>query len=128
MKKALEQVNQEKAHLLSSNTSLESTIKEKDRQLAEMKKKRSTIREETGLVLSKLQMNESTVKSALAKRGLSITDLYSRIIVLEEDLEKMRRGKNEAELYVFYMNVTVGIWNMFLRRLKRRHLFYNNNK
>lgn len=103
MKKALEQVNQEKAHLLSSNTSLESTIKEKDRQLVEMKKKRSTIREETGLVLSKLQMNESTVKSALAKRGLSITDLYSRIIVLEEDLEKMRRGKNEAELYICFI-------------------------
>lgn len=98
MKKALEQVNQEKAHLISSNSSLESTIKEKDKQLAEMKNKRSTIREETGLVLSKLQMNESTVKSALAKRGLSITDLYSRIIVLEEDLEKMRRGKNEVEM------------------------------
>lgn len=98
MKKALEQVNQEKAHLISSNSSLESTIKEKDKQLAGMKNKRSTIREETGLVLSKLQMNESTVKSALAKRGLSITDLYSRIIVLEEDLEKMRRGKNEVEM------------------------------
>lgn len=98
MKKALEQVNQEKAYLISSNSSLESTIKEKDKQLAGMKNKRSTIREETGLVLSKLQMNESTVKSALAKRGLSITDLYSRIIVLEEDLEKMRRGKNEVEM------------------------------
>lgn len=98
MKKALEQVNQEKAHLISSNSSLESTIKEKDKQLAGMKNKRSTIREETGLVLSKLQMNESTVKSALTKRGLSITDLYSRIIVLEEDLEKMRRGKNEVEM------------------------------
>ena len=98
MKKALEQVNQEKAYLISSNSSLESTIKEKDKQLAGMKNKRSTIREETGLVLSKLQMNESTVKSALANRGLSITDLYSRIIVLEEDLEKMRRGKNEVEM------------------------------
>ena len=98
MKKSLEQQATEKAKLVNMNSSLQSSLKQKDVQLKEMSAKRSTIHEETGIVLSKLQLSETAVKTALERRGLNITDLYSRIITLEEDLEKMRRGKNEAEM------------------------------
>lgn len=98
MKKSLEQQTTEKAKLVNMNSSLQSSLKQKDVQLKEMSAKRSTIHEETGVVLSKLQLSETAVKTALERRGLNITDLYSRIITLEEDLEKMRRGKNEAEM------------------------------
>lgn len=98
MKKSLEQQATEKAKLVNMNSSLQSSLKQKDVQLKEMSAKRSTIHEETGVVLSKLQLSETAVKTALERRGLNITDLYSRIITLEEDLEKMRRGKNEAEM------------------------------
>ena len=98
MKKSLEQQTTEKAKLVNMNSSLQSSLKQKDVQLKEMSAKRSTIHEETGIVLSKLQLSETAVKTALERRGLNITDLYSRIITLEEDLEKMRRGKNEAEM------------------------------
>ena len=98
MKKSLEQQATEKAKLVNMNSSLQSSLKQKEEQLKEMSNKRSTIHEETGVVLSKLQLSEAAVKTALERRGLNITDLYSRIITLEEDLEKMRRGKNEAEM------------------------------
>ena len=98
MKKSLEQQATEKAKLVNMNSSLQSSLKQKDVQLKEMSAKRSTIHEETGIVLSKLQLSKAAVKTALERRGLNITDLYSRIITLEEDLEKMRRGKNEAEM------------------------------
>ena len=98
MKKSLEQQATEKAKLVNMNSSLQSSLKQKEEQLKEMSNKRSTIHDETGVVLSKLQLSEAAVKTALERRGLNITDLYSRIITLEEDLEKMRRGKNEAEM------------------------------
>ena len=98
MKKSLEQQAIEKAKLVNMNSSLRSSLKQKEEQLKEMSNKRSTIHDETGVVLSKLQLSEAAVKTALERRGLNITDLYSRIITLEEDLEKMRRGKNEAEM------------------------------
>ena len=98
MKKSLEQQAMEKAKLVNMNSSLQSSLKQKEEQLKEMSNKRSTIHDETGVVLSKLQLSEAAVKTALERRGLNITDLYSRIITLEEDLEKMRRGKNEAEM------------------------------
>ena len=98
MKKSLEQQAIEKAKLVNMNSSLQSSLKQKEEQLKEMSNKRSTIHDETGVVLSKLQLSEAAVKTALERRGLNITDLYSRIITLEEDLEKMRRGKNEAEM------------------------------
>ena len=55
MKKSLEQQATEKAKLVNMNSSLQSSLKQKDVQLKEMSAKRSTIHEETGVVLSKLQ-------------------------------------------------------------------------
>lgn len=99
MKKTLEVVNTENARLVRVNKTLEESVKEKDRKLNDMHNRRTTIQEETGLVLSQLQMSEASIRSALSNRGLSITDLYTRIIKLEEELEKARKGKNEAEMY-----------------------------
>lgn len=99
MKQTMNVVNTENARLVRVNKTLEESVKEKERKMNEMHNKRTTMQEETGLVLSQLQMNEATVRSALTRRGLGITDLYARIVKLEEDLEKARKGKNEAEMF-----------------------------
>ena len=98
MKNSLEAINAENSRLVHQNQVLSESVKEKEQQLVQSSKKRSTIHEETGIMLSQLQLSEHSVENALAKRGLSVVDLYTRIVSLEEEVEKVRKSKNECEL------------------------------
>ena len=70
-----------------------------ERRVNEMKSKRPSLREETGMVLDSHHLSETIVQASLAKHGVSLVDLYVRLLKVEEECEQALKEKEEAELY-----------------------------
>lgn len=70
-----------------------------ERRANELKAHRPSLREETGVILDSLHTSEAIVQASLTKHGVSLVDLYTRVLKLEEECEQARKDKEEAELY-----------------------------
>lgn len=71
-----------------------------ERSLKEAKSLRPSLAEETGIRLERMNTSRSALEARLAKQNLGVVELYSRIVSLEEELAKMKKGKEECEMYL----------------------------
>ena len=69
-----------------------------ERRVNEMKTRRPSLREETGVILDSHHLSEAVVQASLSKHGVSLVDLYTRLLKLEEECEQAHKDKEEAEL------------------------------
>lgn len=79
---------------------LKRKLEASERSLRESKSLRPSLAEETGILLERMNTTRSVLEASLAKKNLGIVDLYTRFVALEEDFAKMKKGKEECELYL----------------------------
>ena len=84
----------------SREEELKRKLEASERSLRESKSLRPSLAEETGILLERMNTTRSVLEASLAKKNLSIVDLYTRFVALEEDFAKMKKGKEECEMYL----------------------------
>ena len=50
------------------------------------------------MILDSHHLSEAVVQASLSKHGVSLVDLYTRLLKLEEECEQAHKDKEEAEL------------------------------
>lgn len=100
MKEALERGTKEKAALAKQVQAATTRAENAEKRVVEAKSLRPSIKEETAKLQKSLKVAPSALEASLAKRGLGVVELYQRVVVLEEEVEKMKKAKEEAEMYL----------------------------
>ena len=88
----------EKASLVNKMNTAQARQKEAERRAREAYVHRPSIQEETGITLNTLKLSEASVEVSLQKHGIRVVDLYTRILQLEDEYNKLAKEKEEAEL------------------------------
>ena len=103
MKAAAEKAALEKAALAAELQTATARAEAAERKAAEARSLRPSLKEETAKLLKTLKLAPSALEASLAKRGLGVVELYGRVVSLEEEVEKMKKAKEEAEMYLTHV-------------------------
>ena len=103
MKTAMEKAAQEKAELAAQLQALTARAEAAERKAVEARSLRPSLKEETAKLLKAMKLAPSALEASLAKRGLGVVELYGRVVSLEEEVEKMKKAKEEAEMYLAHV-------------------------
>ena len=100
MRTSLKRAVESQSAAASREEELKRKLEASERSLRESKSLRPSLAEETGILLERMNTTRSVLEASLAKKNLSIVDLYTRFVALEEDFAKMKKGKEECEMYL----------------------------
>ena len=100
MKLSLERAAKDQAEAVAREEELRRKLEVAEKNVKEAKSLRPSFTEETGILLDKLNLNRSALEASLAQKKLGVVELYTRIVTLEEELAKMKKGKEECEMYL----------------------------
>lgn len=100
MRTSLKRAVESQSAAASREEELKRKLEASERSLRESKSLRPSLAEETGILLERMNTTRSVLEASLAKKNLGIVDLYTRFVALEEDFAKMKKGKEECEMYL----------------------------
>lgn len=100
MRTSLKRAVESQSAAASREEELKRKLEASERSLRESKSLRPSLAEETGILLERMNTTRGVLEASLAKKNLSIVDLYTRFVALEEDFAKMKKGKEECEMYL----------------------------
>ena len=100
MRTSLKRAVESQSAAASREEELKRKLEASERSLRESKSLRPSLAEETGILLERMNTTRSVLEASLAKKNLSIVDLYTRFVALEEDFAKTKKGKEECEMYL----------------------------
>ena len=100
MRTSLKRAVESQSAAASREEELKRKLEASERSLRESKSLRPSLAEETGILLERMNTSRSVLEASLAKKNLGIVDLYTRFVALEEDFAKMKKGKEECEMYL----------------------------
>ena len=100
MRTSLKRAVESQSAAASREEELKRKLEASERSLRESKSLRPSLAEETGILLERMSTSRSVLEASLAKKNLGIVDLYTRFVALEEDFAKMKKGKEECEMYL----------------------------
>ena len=100
MKVSLKRAVESQCAAATREEELKRKLEASERSLKEAKSLRPSFAEETGIQLDRMSTSRGVLEASLAKKNLGVVDLYTRVVTLEEELAKMKKGKEECEMYL----------------------------